>query len=130
TVLGMVLLAPVAWEHYLVFLLLPMTLGWRGGRRPLVRLLVWDLTALLFLQPLDTRFPFLQGWVGGSSSAAVLPWQTFTCLSLGCYAFLGLFALGVLEAFQLRAPLTPNPSPPRGEGQEEDTPARQTGEVQ
>jgi hypothetical protein len=99
TVIAMLLVSPVTWEHYFLELLVPLAvLGRRlppsGASRNLFRLIL----VLLWVQPRwlwDLAIP--GGWLDGTA----VPWQTLTVLSVQFYALTGLFILGVVRAQRL-----------------------------
>jgi alpha-1,2-mannosyltransferase len=92
-VTAMLLAAPVAWENYLVILLLPMVLVWAGlppsGKMRLLLLLIW--VALWVLPPVAI---FMLLIPGGHPWGVAGPVHTLTVLSFQCYALVGLFLLG------------------------------------
>jgi Glycosyltransferase family 87 len=103
-VIAMLLLSPLAWEHCLVMLVLPVLLLWTA--LPPTGISLWALrliTAMLFVHHYCYWFVFLcdprQDWSG----VVPRPWQTLTALSFHFYALVGLFVLGVYAVRQARA---------------------------
>jgi hypothetical protein len=102
-VVGMLLLAPVTWEHSLLLLLLPLAVFWKcwpAASRPHRVLQV--LTVVLLLSP---RFYYQMFRVGGDSAsgrALASTAQTVLVLSLQTYALLAVFVLIVQAARQRR----------------------------
>jgi hypothetical protein len=94
TVIAMLLVSPVAWEHYFVILLLPVALLWVAfPKRPRTRAAFLLVQALLFfLPPVD-----LHGLTvpGGFPNGLASPAHTLTVLSFQFYALLGLYTLAV-----------------------------------
>jgi hypothetical protein len=104
TVLGMLLLSPVTWSHYLVILWLPAAILWPAIfklRTP--RLIYIVCIVLLCIDPLPLWKAFLD-WPNGVSG----PVQTLTILGLPTYALAGLFACSLAV---LATPQTPETTP-------------------
>jgi hypothetical protein len=103
TVLGMLLVSPITWDHYLLLLPLPIAVTWarlpRGG---IGREMLLLLLAILWLQP---RFVVEHGLILlGTLKAQSLyqdlvvgPLETVTALSVQTYALVGLFVLALLS---------------------------------
>lgn len=102
-VVGMLLLAPVTWEHSLLLLLLPLAIFWkcwpaRSRRHRVLQV----LTVVLLLSP---RFYYQVFRVGGDPApgrALASTAQTVLVLSLQTYALLAVFVLIVHAAWQRR----------------------------
>ncbi len=103
SILAMLLVSPITWDHYLLVLLLPIGVLWR-------RLPRWGIAwpaflffvALLFIEPLLVMEHCLI-LVGASHSAQTGHWlatplETLTALSVPCYAMVGLFVLLIFSA--------------------------------
>jgi hypothetical protein len=92
-VIAMLLVSPVAWEHYSVVLVLPVAL--LANRLPSsskARGLLGVILVVLSIQPEYLWSACgLRGWMVTPMS----PWNTVTALSIQLYAILGLFALGL-----------------------------------
>jgi len=94
SMVAMVLVSPVAWDHYLVFLVLPVLLFWNQLSTPRLRgaliliLLPLVLHRYLFwaLLVCDPRLDW--------THQVAQPWQALTALSLQTYALLAWFLLG------------------------------------
>jgi hypothetical protein len=97
TVLAMMLLSPVVWEHSFVLVVLPLflfvdsTSPWR---------LAWYAAALpLAVNPADFYRLFMEvDWVHPVWPIAT-PWHTLTALSVQTYALVTLFILGVVASW-------------------------------
>ena len=93
---AMVLLSPIAWDHYCLLLLLPVALLWLqlpAGR--LRRRLFYACLLVLWLTPMVFWKPFLGATIDNWMTLRAMPWQTLVALSPQCYALIGLFALGL-----------------------------------
>lgn len=93
TLVAMLLVSPVTWDHYLLVLLLPLAVY--GKRLPelpratgagflICAVLIWVNPRLLYKA-------FIPGGITGGMPSAL---HTLGVLSLQCYALLGLFCLG------------------------------------
>ena len=102
TMIGMLLVSPITWDHYLLMLALPVAVVWqrwpRGGmgREAMVLLLAMlCIEARLVMEHglilLDAAHPpnAYGNWIA-------TPLETLTALSLPCYALVGLFVLTLL----------------------------------
>jgi hypothetical protein len=96
TIIAILLISPIAWDNYLLLLLLPLMHFWvtippRGWSTWLFRV----LTVMLGVRSYCYWWLFLcdprQDWCKLTSQ----PWQTLTALSMHTYALVGLFAFGV-----------------------------------
>jgi hypothetical protein len=92
-VTAMLLLAPVAWEHYLVILVLPLAIVWVNlSTRPLARALFLLVgVALWMLPPVLFSLAFVPG---GHPYGIATPIHSLLVLSFQTYALVGLFMLG------------------------------------
>jgi hypothetical protein len=95
TVIALVLLSPIAWDHYCVLLLLPVVLLWlelprHGLRRQAFRVCL----VVLWLTPMVYWHPLIGAHIETWLAMVAAPWQTLTALSFPFYALLGLFVLG------------------------------------
>jgi hypothetical protein len=93
TVIGMLLLSPVSWDHYLLMLLLPLAVIWvQLPPSGAVRWLWFALVGAFFLPPEWVWKVIIPGkWPWG----IVTPVETLTALSWQCYALSGLFVLAL-----------------------------------
>lgn len=104
TMVGMLLVSPITWDHYLLLLLLPVVVVWqrlpRGGiRREVVGL-------LLALLCVEARLVVEHGLILLDAAHSVndynrwvaTPLETLTALSIPCYALVGLFVLALAIA--------------------------------
>jgi hypothetical protein len=91
TLVGMLLVSPICWDHYLVLLLFPLALLWkRLSRSGLDRWLFRIILVVIWLPPTWFWDAFIPG---GRNHGIPTPLQTVTVLSLHFYALLGLFFL-------------------------------------
>jgi len=110
TVVAMLLLSPLAWDHYLVLLVLPLACFWHTfpQDRP-TRWALTLLTLLLLLNPNCYWFVLLHdadlGWLLfhvrtwlTPYAIPLVPWQLLTAISLPTYGLVSLFVLGLLVA--------------------------------
>jgi hypothetical protein len=102
-IVAMLLVSPVAWEHYFVLLPLPLVLLWRHlPPRGVSRWLFRGLLVILWLSPAVFYYLLMRvGWHQRGQYVAP-PAQTLTALSLQLYALLALFFLGLFVAGKLR----------------------------
>jgi hypothetical protein len=89
---AMLLLSPVAWDHYFCLLLVPMALWWL--RLPADgSLRAWFLL-LLAVSWINPKVLW-DATIGEFGSSVATPWQTLTVLAFLTYTLIGLFALGL-----------------------------------
>jgi Glycosyltransferase family 87 len=95
SLVAMLLVSPICWEHYFLLLLVPLTLLWVGlSRSAAARGLFLALSVALWLSPDDVWRAVIPVSMVGNRLVwtPAMPWQTVTVLSFQCYALLGLFA--------------------------------------
>lgn len=100
TLVGMLLVSPITWNHYLVLLLMPVALVWARLPGGPVRVLMVVVFVFLWLPPQ----PALSLVLGKEQAQALLreihrpltPAQNLTAISLPHYALVGLFLLTLL----------------------------------
>lgn len=98
TLIAMVLASPIAWDHYFLLLLLPVTLLWQRLPPVWTYRLVYGLALVIgWTTPILYWRRFIPGvtpynWLTLTAD----PLQTLTALAFPTYALLGLYALGVL----------------------------------
>lgn len=108
SVVGVLVVSPVTWEHYCMLLPLPLLLLWQ-------RVADFEPARLLFVAALFALWPsryqvvshimILMGAENRPGDGWIAtPWETLTALSVSCYALLGLFMLGVWAAVSKRLP--------------------------
>jgi glycosyl transferase family 87 len=88
----MVLLSPVAWEHYMVLIILPLTLVW--VELPRAGALVHKAVFLAVVTLFWARSRGIH-WLAGIEGHLVEPWQVILFLSTQFYALIGLYGLGI-----------------------------------
>lgn len=88
-IVAMLLLSPIAWDHYFVMLFLPLALV--VLHQPPSRLSQTFFLVLMAALWVDPELWFASFIAGGREGTA-WPWQTLTALSFQCYALVGLFA--------------------------------------
>ena len=118
-VMAMLLLSPIAWDHYFVMLYLPLAL--LAVHMPPSRLsqaVFVMLVAVIWVDP-ELWFPW---FIPGGRDGVAMPWQTLTALSLHCYALVGLFVFSLYSLRHERDLLGVDPIP-RAEGVEQPAPA-------
>jgi hypothetical protein len=116
TMIGMLLVSPITWDHYLLLLILPTAVLWqrlpRGGigREVVVLLLaVLCVQALMVVEHglilLDAAHPAnnYNRWI-------VTPLETVTALSVPCYALVGLFVMTLLAGGRNQPDTTGGPA--------------------
>jgi hypothetical protein len=94
SMVAMVLVSPVAWDHYLVFLVLPVLLFWNQLSTPRLR----GALILILLPLVLHRYLFWASLVCDPrldwTHQVAQPWQALTALSIQTYALLAWFLLG------------------------------------
>jgi hypothetical protein len=102
-VTAMLLVSPISWNHYFPLLLLPVAWLWLHLPRGWPRCVLGVVLVLLWL-PGAYFVRFAMGPHAPISNDPLrpdaLPWQSLTALSVHFYALLGLFALGLFEAWR------------------------------
>ncbi len=98
SIVAMLLVSPIVWDHYLLLLVLPIAVLWRRLPRSGIAWPVFLFIVFIFcVEPLVVmqhclilvgaeRSPETGHWLAG-------PLETLTALSVPCYAIVGLFAL-------------------------------------
>ncbi|MGH7129554.1 MAG: hypothetical protein ACREIV_13375, partial [Planctomycetaceae bacterium] len=89
--IGMLLLSPVTWEHYLLMLLIPIAVVWLVSRSS--RAMRWSLAATVAALSAPVLWIIDQTVPGGFNSGVATPWHTLTVLSFQLYALLVLLGL-------------------------------------
>jgi hypothetical protein len=97
TATAMVLVAPVAWEHYFLLLLVPLAVTW--VHLPPSWIARAAFLAVVFALGLSPALVWTACGVGGRVAT---PLDSLGVLSFQCYALLGLFALGLAELSRSR----------------------------
>jgi hypothetical protein len=94
TVIAMLLVSPLTWDHYFLLLLVPLAVLWRElPRSGLARNAFRAILVLLWVPPLLLYKRFIPGdWLSGTAT----PWHSLLVLSLQFYALVGLFVLGIV----------------------------------
>lgn len=99
TMIGMLLVSPITWDHYLLLLVLPVAVLWqrlpRGGiGREAVVLLLAVLSIKVWLVVEHGLILLDAAHLANNSHRwLVTPLETVTALSVPCYALVGLFVL-------------------------------------
>lgn len=95
----MLLVSPIAWEHYFLLLLVPLAVLYLGlPRRPAARICFLTISAALWLSPV-----LVWTWTGIGGNVA-RPIDNLVVIPYQFYALLALFALGIVELEAGRAP--------------------------
>jgi hypothetical protein len=88
----MVLLSPVAWEHYLVLMILPLALVWdelpKAGAA-IRKGAFLAVVGLFWASPRGVR------WLLGLEGRVARPSEVILVLSTQTYALIGLYGLGI-----------------------------------
>ena len=97
--IGMILLSPVAWEHYLLLMILPLTLAWidlpkRGA--PARKAVFLAVVALFWARPRGIH------WLTGLEGFTAEPWHVLLIFSTQFYAMIGLYGLGIVAILRHR----------------------------
>ena len=101
----MILLSPVAWEHYLLLMILPLTLAWIDlpksgvpGRKA------------AFLAVVALFWARLRGihWLTGLEGLTAEPWHVLLVFSTQFYALIGLYGLGIAAVLRHRRSRRPH----------------------
>jgi hypothetical protein len=91
TIIAMLLVSPITWDHYLLLLLIPLAVMWVGlPSSNLVRATILILLIAVWANPpviYDAMIP------GGTLHGTAYPIHAFCVLSFQCHALLMLFAL-------------------------------------
>jgi hypothetical protein len=91
SVIVMLLVAPITWEHYFLLLIVPLALTWQAlPAADWARAVFLVILACLWINPALLWEAFIADTEGLQRGVAS-PWQTVTLLSFQCYALLGLF---------------------------------------
>jgi hypothetical protein len=95
SILAMLLVSPITWNHYLVLLLLPLMTVWSRLHPGFA----WRASFLVILVALGIDPSLLYKAIPGRFGVGMAnPLHTFTILSVQFYGLIGLFALGLAEA--------------------------------
>jgi hypothetical protein len=96
TLVAMLLLSPVTWDHYAVLLLVPVVVFWqRVPKHTLARVLLVGGVVGLWLTPMVYWRAVADARIDNWMTLVAAPWQTLTGLSMPCYALIALFAAGL-----------------------------------
>lgn len=102
TLVGCVLVSPVAWSHYLLLLVLPLLVWWRYS--PVSGILLWPWVFSLFVLWQETLFgpkQFRTCWAWCTSrDAAETPLYVLAGWAWPTYALLGVFILGLVQGLR------------------------------
>jgi hypothetical protein len=110
TIIAMLLVSPITWDHYLLLLTIPLAVTWTQlPRSNLVRLLFLIILVALWMEPVRLFDAVI---VGGYQHGIAYPIHTLCVLSIPCYVLLSLFALNV--AMSLTKFVAEESRPPAG----------------
>jgi hypothetical protein len=102
TIIAMLLVSPITWDHYLLLLTVPLAVLWTRLPRPnLVRMLFLIILIAFWIEParlFDALVP------GGYKQGTAYPIHTLCVLSIPCYALLILFALNAAISLRNTVP--------------------------
>jgi hypothetical protein len=94
TLVGMLLVSPITWDHYFTILFLALLVLWtRLPAKGIERAAFWVLLVLLWLKPMVYWGPIIGARIDNWQSLVATPAQTLTALSIQTYTLLGLFLL-------------------------------------
>jgi len=97
SVIAMLLVAPITWDHYFLLLLVPLALTWQDlPATDLARGIFLVILACLWINPLLLWETFIANTQGAARGVAT-PVQIVTLLSFQCYALLGLLAFNLWQ---------------------------------
>ncbi len=111
-VIGMLLLAPVTWEHSFVLLLLPLAVLWAEWPASRARRTVEFLAIVLGVSPTLYYVVFHLGRNQSAERIFSSPGQALLVLSLQCYAMVGLFVAASWTEWLWRPAAVPQQSEP------------------
>jgi hypothetical protein len=98
-IVAMLLVSPITWNHYLVLLMLPLMTIWSQ----LPPAFAWRATFLLVVIALGIEPNLLyKGIPAGYGIGMATPIHTLTLLSVQLYGLIGLFGLGLAQAWTFR----------------------------
>lgn len=97
TLVGMLLITPVTWEHGFLLLFLPLAVLWSAlpGGSMQRRILIVLFVLLLFVNPAFFYRQWQIGWSTGGPRVFCSAAQVLTLLSVQCYALVSLFVITV-----------------------------------
>ncbi len=101
TMIAMLIVSPLAWDHYFVLLVLPLAL--MITLVPMDRLQRGLFLFLLLVLWIDAEIWYPLFIPGGRDGVAT-PVQVLTALSFQCYALVGLFLFGLLASRERQRP--------------------------
>ena len=91
TLAAMTLISPLAWDHHLVVLLLPLVWAWREtATRPMARAILAVAAVCLWISPVMIWRMYLGEQFGRT---VLSPGESMTLFSFQCYAMICLFAV-------------------------------------
>jgi hypothetical protein len=94
TIVGMLLVSPITWEHYFVLLLLPVVFGWMAFPvSPVARVGFLLSQIVLFAVPPNELHQIIIA--GGAETGVATGTHTLTVLSLQFYALVCLFFIAI-----------------------------------
>jgi hypothetical protein len=102
--LAMLLVSPVAWDHYFLLLFLPVIVIWQ--RLPSVGLTRWLFLIIPAILSLNMGWYYQQLIPPGLNGGIAGPTQTLTVVALPFYALLALFVVGLI-VYRPRVPRWP-----------------------
>jgi Glycosyltransferase family 87 len=94
SIIAMLLVSPITWDHYLLLLLIPIAATWiHLPRSPLPRVVFAATLVALWSPPLIVQHFIVPG---GATRGIAKHYHTLTIMSYQCYALIALFVLGIL----------------------------------
>ncbi|MDH3716538.1 MAG: DUF2029 domain-containing protein [Planctomycetota bacterium] len=94
SVITMLLVSPITWDHYFLLLIIPLAILWVSLPETTTARVAFLLVILLLCLP---PIPLWERFIPGGQNGTAHPVHTLTVLSYGLYGLLALFALGYLR---------------------------------
>jgi hypothetical protein len=105
TIIAMLLVSPITWDHYLLLLTIPLAVLWTWlPRSNLVRMLFLFILIAFWIEPAQLFNALVPG---GYKHGIAYPIHTLCVLSIPCYALLSLFALNTAISLTKTVPAQP-----------------------
>jgi uncharacterized membrane protein len=92
SLIAMLLISPIAWDHYLLLLLVPIVATWATLPPSMGARVLFAAILVAFWSPPSVIHELMIP--GGKSQGVAKPWATITLLSYQCYALIAFFILG------------------------------------
>jgi hypothetical protein len=93
TIIGILLVSPITWNHYYLLLIIPLGLCWLKIRSPAAKAVFLGIIGVLLMHP---SFPIYLIVLSEPSFTVLKPIHILV-RSLPCYALLGLFVFAIIQ---------------------------------